>query len=174
MADFLEKKLQELLKESKLTQAQIAKKSDIKREYLNRILQGKLKNVTLKTLIKLANGFSVHPSMLIEGSKPLDTVITMNHTLNQENNQLKTLLFHIQEVLKKDDFGLPLDEFIDISISIVAKQCEHLSGTDRLNELYSNLIDFGAHFKFMYSGKATAFMKKEAGKEGETSTKIKI
>jgi len=55
----LGKRMQTLRKRQDFSQSQLGRRSGIKREYISRLEQGKLKNPTLNTLKKIAHGLGV-------------------------------------------------------------------------------------------------------------------
>lgn len=56
-----------LMGEQNLTQYRLAEKSGLPFSTVKSIMQRKTNNISLKTIILLAQGFNIHPSELIQG-----------------------------------------------------------------------------------------------------------
>lgn len=61
------KKLVKVRKEKNLSQKDLEKKSEIKREYISKIENGKLPNPSLQTIRKIAKAFDMSFSEFFEG-----------------------------------------------------------------------------------------------------------
>lgn len=61
----LGKKIRHLRLEANLSQFELEQRTGIKREYLSRLENERLKNVTLKTLRKLGKGLRVNPAIFL-------------------------------------------------------------------------------------------------------------
>ena len=104
----LGKQIQAVRKQLQLSQIQLEQRSGIKREYISRLERGKLKNPTINTLNKIAQGLGIpleellfaKPSSprqlqdILRGSKQIEQKIRF---LKKDLHELNRLLDSIQQ-----------------------------------------------------------------------------
>jgi transcriptional regulator with XRE-family HTH domain len=64
--------LSRLLAERKMSQAELARRSGVGRNYINQLMNGRVPNITLGTAVKLASGLGVSPSVFFGYDGALD------------------------------------------------------------------------------------------------------
>jgi transcriptional regulator with XRE-family HTH domain len=81
--------IKEIRSAKDISQAEIEKRSGIRREYLSKIESGELNNLTLRTLWKIARALGVQVSVLIaqteENGSEADIAITMEELHKSRN-----------------------------------------------------------------------------------------
>jgi len=96
------KHIQSLRKQRQLSQVQLGRRSGIKRQYISRLERGKLKNPTLNTLRKIAQGLGVPLENLLlsdVSSHSFQDLLQQSEKIEQKIGFLKDDLHKLHQLL---------------------------------------------------------------------------
>ncbi len=102
LSSSLGKQIELSRKKQQLSQAQLEQRSGIKREYISRLERGKLKNPTINTIMKIANGLEVPMEELLlsnSSSRYLHELVQHSENLKGKINHLKAELQEMAQLL---------------------------------------------------------------------------